>query len=402
MQQSLREGRLVLRLIYDPVAAGAPSQYGAAIDRLSDADGATLQEFPKAQPGFAAPGPQLEAAVDAWLALRGNRAQPVVVMVHGYLYDPTSGAAAGLNSPFNFVYGQPPAVDRHQSWLPLVGECDENGQNLAENAVAFAYRSEAAITETARAGWSNGYQYAVFDLSPLAARALAAMLACLGTRQVTARVLAHSLGTRTFSQAVRLLRARMPGNIDRAILLDGAEFCVDAAVNFAGCTFDVINVVNRTDTVLRLGADQMCHPMRPAGTLAACVIGYDGLGNNERWADLQYDNTTLVNWFAAANAPDGVPYRINPVAEEESHPFAGLDHWSCYTNDGNRALVRDLLASDVMTVAQLRAHGAPTGTNSPSFGRFNGVPVTLTPQSMVERQRLIAQASQPAATGVGD
>jgi hypothetical protein len=59
-----------------------------------------------------------------------------------------------------------------------------------------------------------------------------------------------------------------------------------------------------------------------------------------------------VAWYAAANAPDGIPYSVDAAAEEGSHPSAGMDHWACYTNDGNRALLRDLLASDVMTGAQ--------------------------------------------------
>jgi hypothetical protein len=385
----------MLRLIYDPIAAGAPSQYGGTTDLLLDEHGGTLQEFRKADQGFAAPSPQLSDAVANWLQMRGNRPQPVIVMVHGYLYNPVADSGMGADSPFNLTYGLPPAVDRHLTWLPLVGECDEDGGNLAENAVAFAYRSEADTGEWARAGWNNSYQYAVFDLAPLAARALAAALAALGDHPVTVRVLAHSLGTRTFSQAVRLLRARMPANLDRALLLDGAEFCVDAAANFAGCTFDVINVANRTDSVLRIGAEKMCHPMRANGTLSACVIGYEGLGGNARWTDLQYDNPALQSWLLAGSAPDGVPYRINPLAEDESHPNAGMDHWACYTNDGNRALVRDILASPVMTGAQLLAHAVPSGTNAPTYGRFNGALVPPTLQSALERQRMIAQASMP-------
>ncbi len=255
---------------------------------------------------------------------------------------------------------------------------------------------------TTNAGWNNLYQYAVFDLAPQAARALASVLVYLGSKPITLRVLAHSLGTRTFSQALRLIRARMPANLDRVVLLDGAEFCVDAAANFAACPFDVFNVSSRIDTVLRLGATQLCHPMRENGSLSACVIGYDGLGGgNDRWLDLQFDSQALMDWCAAGNAPDGIPYSVDAAAEEESHPTAGLDHWACYTNDGNRALVRDLLASDVMTGAQLKAHGVPLGNSSPAFGRFNGVAIPTTPQSTVERQRLIAQSLAQNSGGAG-
>jgi hypothetical protein len=393
----------MLKLIYDTVDAGAPSQYGNAIDVFRDENRNMLQNFPKTQAGFAPAEPALAAAIDTWLAARGDRAEPVVVMVHGYLYDPSKNNGMDPDSPFQLTYGYPsPTLDAHLTWLPIVGECDQNGQNRAENAVAFAYRSEADIAATARAGWNNSYQYAVFDLSPLAARALASVLVYLGSKPITLRVLAHSLGTRTFSQALRLIRARMPPNLDRVVLLDGAEFCVDAAANFAACPFDVFNVSSRMDTVLRLGATQLCHPMRQNGSLSACVIGFDGLGGgNDRWLDMQFDSQALVDWYAAANAPDGIPYSIDAAAEEGSHPSAGMDHWACYTNDGNRALLRDLLASDVMTGAQFKAHGIPLGNSSPAFGRFDGVAVPTLPQSTVERQRLIAQALAQSSGAVG-
>ena len=308
----------MLRFMYDAVAAGAPSQYGDTTDRLLAGDRSLLQGFVKADDGFAEPEAGLTAAVGNWIRDRGVRPQPVIVMVHGYLFNPIVTGAQGADDPFNLIYGMPPAVNCRMSWLPLVGECDENGQHLAENAIGFAYRSEAGLAETSKAGWSNSYQYAVFDLAPLAARALASVLAALSKQPVTVRVLAHSLGTRTISQAIRLLRARMPANLDRVVLLDGAEFCVDAANNFAGCPFDVINLVNRTDSVLRLGADQMCHPMRANGTLEACVVGYDGVGgSNTRWVDLQLDNHALSNWLAAGNAPDGQRYTVNPLAEDD-------------------------------------------------------------------------------------
>ncbi len=392
----------MLRLMYDAVAAGAPSQYGDTTDRLLDRNRALLQGFPKADGNFAAPGPGLTAAIAAWIRERGVRPEPVIVMVHGYLFNPIVTGVHDSDDPFNLIYGMPPVVNRRLSWLPLVGECDENGQHPAENAIAFTYRSEAGLAETSKAGWSNSYQYAVFDLAPLAARALASVLAALSDQRVTVRVLAHSLGTRTISQAIRLLRGHMPANLDRVVLMDGAEFCADAASNFAACPFDVINVVNRTDSVLRLGADQMCHPMRANRTLEACVVGYDGVGgSNTRWVDLQLDNRNLSNWLAGGNAPDGQRYTVNPLAEEDSHPTANLNHWACYTNDGNRALVRALLASDAMTCVQLRAHGVPAAVNAPSFGRFDGLPVPVTLRSAVERQQFLAQAMQTDTGRVG-
>lgn len=389
----------MLRLNY--FDADAPDQNGGLVDWLQAADQSVLQTFPRGQLGYAAPEAALSEAVQAWLTMRGQRPEPVIVMVHGYMFDPTNSPDTSPDSPFDSIYGSPPRVNYHQSWLPLVGECDDNGGAVSENAVAFCYKSIASLADVRATGWINSYQHAVFELAPRAARALASILGTLADKAPLVRILAHSLGTRTTTQAMRLVRARLPETLDRIVMLDGAEFCVDAAAGFTGCQYDVFNIVNRRDSVLRIGGDQACDPVRAVGTLGSCVIGFDGLGGNDRWLDLQLDNASLAQWLAAGNAPDGNPYAIDPLAEEDSHPFAGLDHWACYSNDGNRALVRDLLLSDVMTVARMKQHGVPAGTNAPAYGMFNNQPVPPTPLTPMDRQRVFAQAFTAAAAGGG-
>jgi hypothetical protein len=382
---------IMLSLMYNPGDTGTLT-----------CDGISLQNFPASDLGFAPSQPVLDARLALWQQQRSDPAAPVVVMVHGFQYDPRQPATPGSDNPLETVYGIPPTPPQHNlTWLPLVGECTNDGAPGIDRAVAFTYPSESGTVEFGNAGWSNLYQYAVFDQAPLAARALAAILDGLGSVTGDVRVLAHSLGTRTTCQAVRLLRARMPAALKRIVMLDGAEFCVDAAASFFGCGFDVLNIVNRTDTVLRLGAEQMCHPFRENNSLAACVIGFEGLGGNDRWLDLQLDSDTLRSWLAAGLAPDGERYAIDPRADEESHPYAGLDHWACYTNDGNRALVRDLLLHELMTVDRLRALGVPGGTNSVVYDRFNGVSIPPTPATRTERQRAAAQAALNSVGGSG-
>lgn len=378
----------MLKLIYSAVASGAPDGYGPVVDTLRTENGLLLQELPKARETFAAPTPALAARIDAWLASRTDPTRPVVVMVHGYLFDPEAEPATNGSSPFDTVYGPCSSATYRSSWLPLVGECSDLGANPAETAIGFAYKSRAGLLEYGNAGWSNSYQYAVFDLARLAARALAAVFAHLGTRRdIRFRVLAHSLGTRTTSQALRLLDGAMPGNLERIVFLDGAEFSVDAARNFAGCDFDVFNITSRADEVLRIGAERFCYPVRSLG-LDGCVIGYDGLGNNERWLDLCLGNPALAASFKAATGSD---YAITPTAEERSHPFAVMGHWSCYMNIGNRALVRDLLLNDAITVARLKEANVPDGSLAPSHGRFDGIAVPPVPMTMAERHRVLDQ-----------
>jgi hypothetical protein len=312
------------------------------------------------------------------------------VLVHGFEFDPTGrlGSRDG-DDPYGLVYGYPVpgGPDAHLSFLPLAGECDEAGGARADIAVAFAWVSEGSLLDYATACWDEDYKYAALDLAPAAARALAAVLVALAEGGARVRILAHSLGTRTVSQAIGLLKAAEAAHsVERAVLLGAAEYGVDAAANFAGCGFDVFNLASRRDEVLELGAQPMCHPVRVNGSWGSYVIGRCGLGGNPRWLDWQLDRPALVAWLAAGRAPGGAAYHVDASAETGVHPLGSLNHWAYYTNDGNRALVRDLLAEDGLTVAACRAAGAPDGVECPEYGGFAGMGVPLTPLTCAARR----------------
>jgi len=378
----------VLILRYATVPAGAPDSYGNAADPLQDANHLTLQQFPKAEDEAPPANPALASTIDTWLARRPKPNNPVFVLVHGYQYDPGSPQVSQGDTPFDSVYGSPPIVAYNLSWLPLVGECSNAGAPGDDNAIAFCYDSKPTPAQAQAAGWDHNYQHAALDYAPLAARALATVLAHLGTRPVTIRILAHSLGTRTTSQAIRLLRGRVPGNLDRVVLLDGAEFCVDAAASMLG-QINVINIVNGADKVLDWLGESAFDKLRPNNSLEARVIGRDGLCDHDRWLDLQLDNPALIRWLADAKAPTGRIYRIDPRGLDGHHVGEFLLHWNCYTLDANRDLVTDLLQSDRMTIAALRAAGVPGGTNAAAHGTFVGRSVPPTPQTLLDRRNLL-------------
>jgi len=391
----------MLRLNYTCKPAGAPDTYGTADDTLKTEAGDRLQLFRKSTPGAAEPSAALASHINDWLRRRRDARHPVIVMVHGYLYDPDEADTHDSN-PRSSVFGTPPAVHPALSWLPIVGECDDAGSTIAETAIGFAYTSHAGRPEVGEAGWNQPYQYAVFDQSPLAARALATVLRHLGTTDARVRILAHSLGTRTTSQAIGMLGERTPGNIDRIVLLNGAEFSVDAAANFRGRKMDVLNICSRADAVLKLGGDTLCHPIRLQNSPAACVIGRDGLAKAPRWLDLQLDSDALQHWFAEARAPNGTAYQVSPHPDaNDPHRTAKLAHWCCYTGNGNRALVRDLLLHPAMTVAGLREAAVPEGNDSPMHGRFSNVAIPPTPVSRADR-RIALDTNGPVAGGAGN
>jgi hypothetical protein len=405
------EEESMLQLFWIPQAAGAPDDpaYAAARDTLLAArNGPPLQAFSKTQLNFVAATQALRDHLTTWAQARPDPTAPIFLMVHGYQYNPSIGSSNNPDDPFNLVYGYPGTpvgpgnarLDEHLSWLPLVGECDSAGNNRSETAIAFAWVSEAGIAEYGRACWSIDYQYAAFDLAPAAAKALAAVLDVLGSLGPPVRVLAHSLGTRTTSQAIGLLAsAGRPATLDRVVLLDGAEYCVDAAANFAQCAFDVFAVANRKDEVLSLGM-AVSNPVRGAGTPEALVIGRDGLGANSRWLDLQLDKPALVTWFAGAQAPNGRTYALSSRHQNSAHHLAGMEHWTAYTNDGNRAFVHDLLHDPDFSVANFRASGVPDGVQSAMYGQFNGRPVPATPARCRDRQG-VAVAGNDVNQGSG-
>src|ERR1700722_2267400 len=135
----------MLKLVFTPTPSGAPDSYGDARDHLSlrtDQGDAALQDFAKADPDLVPPSKALASAIDDWLQRRGATDQPVVVMIHGYLYDPTNMSKPS-DSPYVLIYGRPTKTIYRATWLALVGECKQDGSDPAENAIAFTYKSEA-------------------------------------------------------------------------------------------------------------------------------------------------------------------------------------------------------------------------------------------------------------------
>ena len=137
-------------------------------------------------------------------------------------------------------------------------------------------------------------------------------------------MLAHSLGTRLFTQAVRLAGAQ-DAMLNNVILLDGAEFSVDAAATFAGRRCNVINVTNEVDAVLALGGEQLGDPSRTPGSVVACNLGRFGLGTVSgwngiatyppNWVDLSLDRLDVQAWFRAHG-----DYTLTATASDTVHP----------------------------------------------------------------------------------
>ncbi len=376
----------MLKLIWTPGAVGLPDSddFKSAQDELRLIDNSSnVRQSVSRNTGGLELDASMKKAIDVWLSANGARR--VVLMVHGYDYDPSDKARGSKDDPFRLVYASPKdGVNYHHSWLPIVGEIDNQGNPTTgqETAIAFGWSSSGSFWKYADAGWNNSYQYAVFDLAPLAARSLACVLShlCQNVR-VTVDILAHSLGTRTVCQAIGMLKRQSEDSmIRRAVLMAGAEYCVDAFKHLAGRRFDIFNIASREDKVLALGGTEMGHPVRENGSDAARVIGRNGLISNRSWLDIQLDRLDVVAWFKEMG------YAVSAFHENDVHPSASMKHWSCYMNDGNRLMLHDLLAKPEMTIGWFREKKFPEGITAPHYGHFNPE-IPPTPTDLIGRRK---------------
>lgn len=386
----------MLKMVWIAGAAAAPDAdaYKRTADTLSASygDNTATAQLPRDPPSESPDIGALTGVIRTWLAARSVPHAAVKLMMHGYDYDPRHLGDIAYD-PFYTIYGYPGenGLNQRLSWLPLVGECNEAGGRRQETAIAFAWVSTGSLAEYATAGWSESYQYACVDLAPLAANAAAALLRILAEEGVTVDVLAHSLGTRLFTKTVAALRGD-DTMLNNVILLDGAEFAVDAAATFAGQPFNVVNVTNEVDAVLTTGAEQLGDPSRTPGSVPCCSLGRYGLGKRDawtgaavyppNWVDISLDRRDIQAWFKANGG-----YSLTPTASDGVHPSGHMNHWACYTELGNRAWLTDLLWKPGMNGGALaRMADLPKGVLRDPQPVFAGVAIPdTTPMTMAAR-----------------
>jgi len=374
-----------------------------------------VQAIPRAR-AYCPPSPALVEAVRSWVLAQGKR--HITVMVHGFDYDPGDKNSPD-SDPFSLIYGVPwrNGLNPRLTWLPIVSEYDDDGNHLdSGTAIAFAWLSKATIGQFAGAGWNNPYLFSAFDLAPLAAQALAALIAAMmQAGPASFSILAHSLGTRAVSLAIGYLRAGapslFPGNLHRLVLLDGAEYIVDANQNLIGGNlgFDVFNIVNTQDRVLTFAAHAGSHPVRQHGSDAGRVIGCEGVMETPDWLDIQVDRSDVRGWFLARQGVE-----INAIAPDSDaaiHSLASWNHWICYMDGvgaptgGNREMIRQLLDPARTSVSAFRAANFPVlpgghYVDKFYYGRFDPA-IPPTPMTLAARVALIYDGNQTANVLIG-
>lgn len=278
---------------------------------------------------------------------------PIVVLIHGYRYDPAAGA---LTDPHQTLFAYDPLrprTDRWQkteSWPRGLGFTPEDDTGREGLCIAF--------------GWAARPRARFGRFCAAYANAEAAGRALLRTVEVIARVhpgrkvdfVAHSLGARVVLCAMRLAAQRRRHDLldamGRAIMLGPAEL-----------SFMARGTLARVDSVTRRGGpsiyamlarendvfDALLEHFAPAIPMRRKIgIGAMGFGKGRRnWLDLQIDHPETRRWLAERGAMiGGEPRRAC--------------HWGVYNRPGTLDLYAAILRDRARwSIPALRAEGVP-------------------------------------------
>ncbi len=222
---------------------------------------------------------------------------PVIVMVHGYGYDP----ARPGRSPHPRLFGGP------RGWAARLGAGTGESAPLC---IGFGWSSRGTVWRA----WAEGAR---------AAAPLAGLISRIAARGHRVHLIAHSMGARV---ALHGLALAPSDSVGRAVLMTGAALRSDARralASPAGRRAEVINVTSRENDIFDAAVELVTG-------WTGRSIG-DGLGRpRANWLDLQIDAP------AARVGMARLGYAL-------AAPAARICHDSAHARPGMFDLYRDLL-----------------------------------------------------------
>jgi hypothetical protein len=178
-------------------------------------------------------------------------------------------------------------------------------------------------------------------------------------------------------------KAQLTAALRRVILVGGAEYSIDALADTRGLDVEIYNFAIRRDGVLKWGGSQLGGKQRPPNSMLSRVIGRDGVKRLPHWIDFQLDHSDPDNaeefsrWFDNLGG-----YKLSGGRFQDK----GL-HWAYYLHPDNRALYRDILMNEALTIDWLRRQAAPDGIDRFRYEGLSGTP-PKTPMTGQGRHRL--------------
>lgn len=291
---------------------------------------------------------------------------PVVIMVHGFQYDPRApishdrGRAANPHAQIYHFNEDDLSVERvaHTTPWPLrLGFAEDEGETGL--AVAFGWASDPAYIRgdwrdwLARLRWSEvgaeTYYATAYRTAPVAAKGLALTIEALSevfpNREID--LVAHSLGARVALRALKRLaedrKYEVLDHVGRVILLSAAPHWLDshttikAITRFSRHRPQIFNIMMSRDATLsrwgsRFALFSEIREIQPRLTerLWSLFFGGNVTGLHGKppgihfaaWMDLYLDRPAVANWASRL---------VPPMDFRPPWRGARADHWACFT-----------------------------------------------------------------------
>ncbi len=306
-------------------------------------------------PALGADAPELTPAVARTAATALRKTQPLVVMVHGYKFDPYDGDAENPNA---FLYHFDPErveTDRWQrpaSWPLGLGFRERDPYGVSGLCVGFSWSSRPRQRIGA---FCRAYQEASH-----AGRALLQTLDALAEayphRDID--IFVHSLGARVALTALRVAakrgRADLLTRIGKVLLLGPAELVSVArdtmeAIDHADPARrpEIYSVVARENDFFDVLVERFAPKIE--GVTPICVGSHGMSDDFDGWLDLQLDSPALIEWLSARGVEIG------------GGPPRRVCHWGVYNRPGALDFYSDILRNRAQwSIETMRAAGVPT------------------------------------------
>lgn len=319
--------------------------------------------------------------------------EPVVVMVHGFLFNPYETPVADRtesDNPHVRIYhfempeDQSIETEKHNTAWPLQLGFADGDQGAAGLAIGFGWYSSPGLASSlfkgAKNHYSRAYDYGTdvaFTLLNLLHHLHEALAAAGKDNRVD--IFCHSLGSHVVVQSIisackenrrlaqKLEAAAEDGplvatlkRLDRIVILGGAEYVREAQVLYDEVNRNDLNLANTESCfVYNVGCrendvlDTLAENFGPIFFGNSQVIGHNGLAHSDpykMWMDLQIDSPKLAEWLAKPK------FKLSILGDGPGI----ADHWHYYTHRPNMAMYKGIFRDRTKwNIAALRKGPSP-------------------------------------------
>ncbi|WP_299149145.1 DUF726 domain-containing protein [uncultured Tateyamaria sp.] len=275
---------------------------------------------------------------------------PIIILIHGFKYDPT----CPRHSPHSRIFAHRTHPDKpgDVAWLRHLGF----GIGDADEGLAIAF------------GWrARGHIWAAHASAKAAGRQLADMITDLHRHAPTRpiHVMTHSMGSEVIFEALRTLPAH---SIRRIVTITGASYASSATAALqsrAGCAAELINITSRENDLFDFMYERLIAPPVPFDRAMGC--GFD------------LPNAVTIQLDCAHTLA-----RLSRFGGHVAPARARVCHWSGYTRPGALRFYAHCLRTPKATPLAALQHAVPADP-APRWSRLFARPDLGTPLPMAQK-----------------